>query len=203
MGQCTGNLLPDLAWAVPELQGAHLAPPSLCQAPTGLLFGLAAYEFGLGLALLSALVLISVLVILGGTDFKRRLLPNVVVGPAALVGFVLFLVGDPLRWWVYLVSALGLAVGLFAFTLAYPGGKGMGDVKMGGMLGTFLGPYAVLAVFFGALLGAIVGGALMDTGVIQRRSGLPFGVFLSISGVVVLFFGQEIWNGYLRLIGMA
>ncbi len=100
-------------------------------------------------------------------------------------------------------SALGVVVGLFALTLAYPGGMGMGDVKMGGMLGTFLGPYAVLAVFFGALLGAIVGGTLIATGVIQRRSALPFGVFLSISGVFVLFFGQEIWNGYLRLIGVA
>src|SRR4051812_17519342 len=145
---------------------------------TGLLFGLAAYKFGLSLALVSALVLISVLVVLAMTDLEHRLLPNVIVGPAAVVGFVLSVAGDPGRWWVYLVSAVGVAAGLFALVLAYPGGMGMGDVKMGGMLGAFLGLYAALAVFVGALVGAIIGGTLIATSRIQRQSALPFGVFL-------------------------
>jgi hypothetical protein len=42
--------------------------------------------------------------------------------------------------WLYLLSAMGVAVGLFALALAISGGMGMGDVKMGGMLGAFLGP---------------------------------------------------------------
>lgn len=173
----------------------------LVEALTGLLFALAAYEFGLSLALVSALVLIPVLVALAGIDLEHRLLPNVIVGPAALVGFLLSVVGDPGRWWVYLVSAAGIAVGLFTLALAYPGGMGMGDVKMGGMLGAFLGPYAALAVFLGALLGALVGGLLMATGKIRRRSALPFGVFLAIAGIFTLFLGQEIWSSYLRLFG--
>jgi len=165
------------------------------EALTGFLFGLAAYEFGLSLALVSALVLISVLLALGGIDLEQRLLPNVIVGPATGAGFALSVAGDPLRWWVYLVSVVGVAAGLFALALAYPGGMGMGDVKMGGMLGAFLGPYAALAVFLGALLGVVGGGVLMAVGKIQRRSALPFGVFLALAGVFVLFFGQEIWGG--------
>ncbi|MDX6380563.1 MAG: leader peptidase (prepilin peptidase) / N-methyltransferase [Rubrobacteraceae bacterium] len=168
---------------------------------TGLLFGLAAYEFGLSLALVSALVLISVLVVLAGTDLEHRLLPNVVVGPAAVVGFALSVAGDPGRWWVYLVSAVGVAAGLFALALAYPGGMGMGDVKMGGMLGAFLGLYAALAVFVGAVVGAIIGGILIATSRIQRQSALPFGVFLALGGGLTLFAGQEVWDWYLRLIG--
>jgi leader peptidase (prepilin peptidase)/N-methyltransferase len=175
----------------------------LVEALTGLLFGLAAYQFGLSLALVSALVLIAVLVALGGIDLEHRLLPNMIVGPAAVVGFVLSVVGDLSRWWVYLVSAVGVAVGLFALALAYPGGMGMGDVKMGGMLGAFLGPYAALAVFFGALLGALVGGLLMVTGRIQRRSPLPFGTFLAVAGVLTLFLGPGFWGWYLRLTGVA
>jgi leader peptidase (prepilin peptidase) / N-methyltransferase len=172
----------------------------LVEALTGLLFGLAAYEFGLSLELVSALVLIAVLVVLVGTDLEHRLLPNVVVGPAAVVGFTLSVVGDPGGWWVYLVSAVGIAIGLFALALAYPGGMGMGDVKMGGMLGTFLGPYAALAVFIGALMGALVGGALIFGGRIRRRDALPFGVFLAVASVFTLFLGQEVWGSYLRLI---
>lgn len=168
---------------------------------TGLLFALAAYEFGLSLTLVSALVLISVLIVLAGTDLEYRLLPNVIVVPATVAGFALSVAGDPGRWWVYLVSAVGVAAGLFALALAYPGGMGMGDVKMGGMLGAFLGLYAALAVFFGALVGAIVGGVLMASGKIQHRSALPFGVFLAFAGVFTLFVGQEVWDLYLRLIG--
>jgi leader peptidase (prepilin peptidase) / N-methyltransferase len=172
----------------------------LVEALTGALFAGAAYEFGLGLELLSALALILTLVALAGTDLEHRLLPNAIVGPAALVGFALSVLESPERWWVYLVSALAVAGVLFALALAYPGGMGMGDVKMGGMLGAFLGPYAALAVFLGALCGAITGGLLMAAGKIRRRHALPFGVFMALGGIIALFFGPELWGLYRNLL---
>jgi leader peptidase (prepilin peptidase)/N-methyltransferase len=172
----------------------------LVEALTGALFAGAAYEFGLSLELLSALGLIFTLVALAGTDLEHRLLPNVVVGPAALVGFALSVLESPERWWVYLVSALAMAGGLFALALAYPGGMGMGDVKMGGMLGAFLGPYAALAVFLGALCGAFTGGLLMAAGKMHRRHALPFGVFMALGGIVTLFVGPELWGLYRDLV---
>ena len=171
------------------------------EALTGILFAVAAYEFGLGYALLSALVLISVLISLAGTDLEHRLLPNAIVGPAALVGFALSVLASPERWWLYLLSAGAVAGGLLLLATLYPGGMGMGDVKMGGMLGAFLGPYAALAVFLGALCGALTGGLLMATGRMRRRSALPFGVFLAFGGLVSLYFGPETWKLYLDLIG--
>ena len=170
------------------------------EAITGALFAGAAYQFGLGLELLSALVLISALIALAGIDLEHRLLPNAIVGPAALAGFTLSVLGNPDRWWVYLLSALAVAGGLFALAIAYPGGMGMGDVKMGGMLGAFLGPYAALAVFLGALCGAVTGGVLMATGRMQRRQALPFGVFMALGGIVTLFVGPELWELYSSLI---
>lgn len=175
----------------------------LVEGVTGLLFGFAAYEFGLGLALAEALVLVSVLVTLAATDLERGLLPNAVVLPATLVGLAFSIALDPARWWVYVVSAAGVAAGLFALVLAYPRGMGMGDVKMGAMLGAFLGPYAALAVFVGALLGGLVGGVLIASGKMEPRTAMPFGVFLSVGGVLVLFFGQEAWGWYRGLFGLA
>ena len=169
------------------------------EAITGMLFAGAAYEFGLGLELLSVLVLIATLIALAGIDLEHRLLPNAIVGPAALAGFTLSVLESPERWWVYLVSALAVAGGLFALAVARPGGMGMGDVKMGGMLGAFLGPYAALAVFLGALCGAVLGGLLMATGKMQRRQALPFGVFMAIGGIVTLFVGPELWELYRKL----
>jgi leader peptidase (prepilin peptidase)/N-methyltransferase len=173
----------------------------LVEALTGILFAGAAYEFGLGLELVSALVLIMALIALAGIDLEHRLLPNAIVGPAALVGFALSVLGSPERWWVYPVSAILVAGGLFALALAYPGGMGMGDVKMGGMLGAFLGPYAGLAVFLGALCGAITGALLMTAGKMRRRQPLPFGVFMATGGIVTLFVGPGLWELYLDLVG--
>jgi len=172
----------------------------LVETLTGLLFALATYEFGLSLSLPWALVLISVLMALAGTDLEYRLLPNAIVVPWAAVGLLLSAVVDPAGWWIYPLSAVAVAAGLFALALAYPGGMGMGDVKMGGMLGAFLGPYAALAVFIGALVGAVIGGLLIVTGVIERGSALPFGVFLALAGIFTLFVGQDVWEWYLRLV---
>ena len=171
------------------------------EALTGILFAAAAYEFGLGYALLSALVLISVLIALAGTDLEHRLLPNAIVGPAALVGFALSVLASPQRWWLYLLSAGVVAGGLSLLAMIYPGGMGMGDVKMGGMLGAFLGPYAALAVFLGGLCRALTDGVLVAAGKMRRRSALPFGVFMALGGLASLFFGPEIWRFYLDLIG--
>jgi leader peptidase (prepilin peptidase)/N-methyltransferase len=167
---------------------------------TGLLFGAAAYEFGVSLALLPALVLIPVLVVLAVIDLEHRLLPNVIVGPAALAGLVLSILANPAGWWIYPVSALAVAGALLVLALAIPGGMGMGDVKMGGMLGAFLGPYAALAVFLGAVIGAVSGGALMVAGKAQRRSHLPFGLFMAMGGIISVFVGPQLWSLYLSLV---
>jgi leader peptidase (prepilin peptidase)/N-methyltransferase len=170
------------------------------EATTGLLFGAAAYEFGVSLSLLSALVLISSLIPLAVIDLEHRLLPNVIVGPATLLGLVLSILADPAGWWTYPLSALAVAGALLGLALIYPSGMGMGDVKMGGMLGAFLGPYAALAVFLGALLGAISGGLLMAAGKMQRRSALPFGLFMALGGVISLFVGPKLWHLYTDLL---
>lgn len=173
----------------------------LVEASTGALYGAAFYKFGLSLEFVAALVLISALIVLAGTDWEYRLLPNVILAPVAVIGLVLSVLADPSRWWLYPLSAILMAGFLLALALVYSGGMGMGDVKMGGMLGVFLGPYAALAVFLGAFCGALSGGLLMLAGRMGRRSALPFGVFMSAGGIFVLFFGSGIWQSYLRFVG--
>ncbi|MCA3749075.1 MAG: prepilin peptidase [Rubrobacter sp.] len=172
----------------------------LVEGLTGALFAAAALEFGPGLRLVAALALLAALVVLAATDLEHRLLPNAVVLPAAAAGLLLSAAADPGRWWVYPLSALGVAGGLLALALARPGGMGMGDVKMGGMLGAFLGPYAFLAVFLGAFAGALTSGALMILGKAGRQTRLPFGTFMALGGVAALFFGPELWGLYLGLL---
>jgi len=173
------------------------------EALTALLFALCVLEFGLSLRLVWALVLVGALVALAGTDLSSRLLPNAIVFPAAVAGVALSAALEPPLWWVYVLSALAVALALFALALAYPQGMGMGEVKMGGMLGAFLGPYAALAVFFGALIGTVLWVILVSARRIGARAALPFGTFLAAGGLFVMFLGPEVWGAYLRLFGGA
>ena len=170
------------------------------EAATGLLFGAAAYGFGVSLALLQALVFISSLIALAVIDLEHRLLPNAIVGPAALAGLALSILADPADWWTYPLSAAAVAGALLLLVFIHPSGMGMGDIKMAGMLGAFLGPYAALAVFLGALFGAVAGGLLMASGKVGRRSALPFGSFMALGALVSLFAGPGIWSLYANLV---
>ena len=145
-------------------------------------------------------VFVGVLVALAVSDVRRLLLPNVLVLPAGAAGLLLSVLVDPARWWAYPVSAAGVFVALFALRAAYPGGMGMGDVKMGGMMGTFMGPHVFLAVFAAAVLGASLGGALVGAGVIGRRTPLPFGAFMAAGGLLTLFFGDLVLAWYFDLL---
>lgn len=175
----------------------------LVEGLTGVLFGAAAIRFeGAGQLALS-LVLIAALIALAVTDLEHRLLPNAIVGPAAVAGLVLSFWGGSAAWWAYPLAALAVAGFLFGLATVYPGGMGMGDVKMGGMLGMFLGPYAAMAVFAGALSGILAYAALVVAGRLERGSALPFGTFMALGGLVALFAGPQLWGLYLGLIGAA
>ncbi|WP_047866309.1 prepilin peptidase [Rubrobacter aplysinae] len=182
--------------------GAGISPRyPLVELATAVLFAAAAYLLGPSVELATALILVCALVALAVTDLEHQLLPNVIVVPALLAGLVLSAVANPAGWWTYPVVAAGMGGFLLALALVYPGGMGMGDVKMGAMLGAFLGGYAALAVFLAALAGAVVSGVLMATGRAGRRTRILFGFFMALGGLATLFAGPGLWGGYLRLLG--
>lgn len=80
---------------------------------------------------------------------------------------------------------------------------GFGDVKLVILLGFIFG-YAHMGILLllAFWLGMIISLALLASGKAKMTSKLPFGTFLSVSAVVVLFFGQDLLNLYLRLIGV-
>jgi leader peptidase (prepilin peptidase)/N-methyltransferase len=82
-------------------------------------------------------------------------------------------------------------------------GMGLGDVNMLAMIGAFLGWQGVLTTLvLAAVMGAITGLLLMAFATLEWRSKLPFGVFLAIGGLVSLFFGSELIELYVGLLGI-
>lgn len=92
-----------------------------------------------------------------------------------------------------------LAAGFFGAMWLVSKGRwmGLGDVKFAGLMGLILGfPNIVVALFFAFILGSLVGIGLLITGKKQLSSKLPFGTFLSLATVIVLFWGTSIWQWY-------
>jgi leader peptidase (prepilin peptidase)/N-methyltransferase len=81
---------------------------------------------------------------------------------------------------------------------------GMGDVKLAGVLGLFLGASVAPALFIGFAAGALVGIAIVIVrGASARKQGVPFGPFLALGGIVALLYGPAIIDWYGRLSGLS
>src|ERR1035437_4656813 len=160
----------------------------------------AAAQASLAAAVLRA-VLVFVLVPCSVIDLERRIIPNRITGSGALVAIALGLALDPggepqrLLW-------AGLAGGfLLIAALARPTGMGMGDVKLLGTMGLFLGRPVIIALLV-ALLGSVVAGVAIASSVgvrSARKTGLPFGPYLTAGGIVAALVGAQIIHAYLNL----
>jgi leader peptidase (prepilin peptidase)/N-methyltransferase len=157
---------------------------------------------GLSLELACELGFVVAMVALVFIDYDHRVLPNVITLPGTVVGL---LVAYP-RVTITLTEALlGAALGagllyLVAevyFRIRNIEGLGMGDVKMMGMVGAFLGWKGVLlTLFMGSFVGSIIGLGLMAARGKDLKTALPFGTFLGIAAIVTVYVGPFLMDWY-------
>jgi len=152
------------------------------------------HDIVLGLALVAVLVPVALI------DFDHRIIPNKITLPAAIAAVAIGLITRPSGVPEQLIAGAAAGGFLLLFALAYPRGMGMGDVKLAGVLGLFLGRSVVVAVFGGVLAAAVVGVVVMGrVGVGEgRKTALPLGPFLALGGVLALFAGPSIVHWYLH-----
>ena len=171
----------------------------LIELATGLLVAASLLFFGLNATALVAVVFCVALVAISATDFEHRIIPNRVVLPAAAIVLAGRTVIDPSPEWA--IAAVAAAGFLLVALLAYPGGMGMGDVKLALLLGAALGrtvPVALLLAMLAALVPAVA--LLARHGSAARKMAIPFGPFLALGGIVALFWGEAILDAYLGLL---
>ena len=88
--------------------------------------------------------------------------------------------------------------------LAYPAGMGMGDVKLAGVMGLYLGLSVIPALFIAFLAGTVVGLVIMAReGTGARKKGVPFGPFLALGGIVAVLAGPELIDLYENAVSRA
>jgi len=98
---------------------------------------------------------------------------------------------------VLLSVTIATIISVLLAALAYPGGMGMGDVKLAGVMGLYLGLSVVPALFIAFLAGTAVGVArIAREGGGARKSGVPFAPFLALGGLVALLAGPELIDLY-------
>jgi leader peptidase (prepilin peptidase) / N-methyltransferase len=139
------------------------------------------------------------LVTISAIDISHRIVPNVIVLPAAAIVLVVMTALEPSAEWA--LGAFGAALFLFLAALAYPKGMGMGDVKLALLLGAMSGRTAPVALMVG-MLAAVVPSVvlLVRHGSAARKMAIPFAPFLALGGIVALFFGDELLDAYLTLL---
>ncbi len=98
---------------------------------------------------------------------------------------------------------MAVILGLFFYLLiVLTKGKGMGggDLKLGVFLGLAFGfPYSLVVLMLSFLLGSVAGLFLIFAGRKKFGQTLPFGPFMSLAGLIVIFWGSEILSWYLNL----
>lgn len=191
--------------------GAAISPRYVAvEVGTAVLFGLVAWWTGPAWHLPAYLYLAGIGVALAAIDLDVRRLPDAIVLPSYPVAAALLLAASALEGdggsAVRALAGAGAMLALYVtLVLVHPGGMGLGDVKLSGVLGAYLGwaGWAELAVgsFLGFLLGGVVGGALLVVGRAGRRTRLPFGPFMLAGAGLGLAVGEPVAAGYLALLG--
>ncbi len=137
----------------------------------------------------AAAVFCLALAIVTAADLDYRLIPNRVVLPASVVVLALMTTADPSPEWA--LCALAAGGGLFIVAFIYPAGMGMGDVKLAFLMGAALGRSVLPALMLAMLLAVIPAIALLIRhGRAGRTMGIPFGPFLALGSIVLLFAGS-------------
>ena len=174
----------------------------LIELITGCLFVFALYQIGFQIELLIALTFISLLIIIVVSDLAYMLIPDRIL----LFFLPIFIIErfyiplDP--WWNSIVGAIGAFLVLFFIAIVSNGGMGGGDIKLFGVLGFVLGWKLILITFMIAcFIGTVFGLASMKAGKVKKRNPIPFGPFIAIGGLISYFYGNELINWYLSILG--
>jgi leader peptidase (prepilin peptidase)/N-methyltransferase len=151
-----------------------------------------------GIAL--SVVLILLVVPAAVIDLEHRIIPNRLTALGAVLAIVLGTALDPAGEPGRLIAGAAAGGFLLLAALAYPGGMGMGDVKLAAVMGLLLGsavaPAILVALLSGVLVGAVV---IARKGAGEgRKTAIPFGPFLALGAIVAVYAGQPLVQFYVN-----
>ena len=176
----------------------------LVELMTGILAIAILFMFGLTLEGFVYFIFISSLLVITFIDIDHKIIPDIISLPGIPIGLAASFVLPDIT---FKSSLIGLLVGggsllLVAWTysfITHKEGMGGGDIKLLGMIGTFIGWKGVIFTIFAAsLAGTLVGIIVMLLKGKNLKFAIPFGPFLSIGAMSYVFFGEKVMFWYLH-----
>jgi leader peptidase (prepilin peptidase)/N-methyltransferase len=180
--------------------------------------------FGLTFTAARVAMLVTILFGIAVTDAKSYLIPDgfTVFGLiwVLVTAFIALFVGDSGPFVGAYEAIIGACVGAGAIAIAGWIGEvtlkkeamGFGDVTLMAVVGGAVGPNrALMTIFIGALLGAVVFlGVVYPIVWMRARASktefspplIPFGVFLAPAAIIALFWGELFITSYTRIAGL-
>jgi leader peptidase (prepilin peptidase)/N-methyltransferase len=170
----------------------------LVEAATAVLCALVVVAKGVEWEALLGIVFVLLLVPIALIDLDTRLIPNKLTGPGSLAAVAIVAVFATDRLPEHLIAAAAAGGFLLVAAIVQPRGMGMGDVKLAGMMGLFLGRAVAPAILIALLAGSLVGGLIVARlGAREgRKTAIAFGPYLAFGGLVGLFAGDAIVDWY-------
>jgi leader peptidase (prepilin peptidase)/N-methyltransferase len=157
-----------------------------------------AHTSAAGMALSVTLILIVVPAAV--IDLEHRIIPNRITLLGAVLALVLGTALDPSGEPGRLIAGAAAGGLLLLAALAYPGGMGMGDVKLAAVMGLLLGSAVAPAILIALLSGVLVGAVVIARkgAVAGRKTAIPFGPFLALGAIAAVYAGQPLVQFYVN-----
>jgi leader peptidase (prepilin peptidase)/N-methyltransferase len=185
----------------------------LVELMTAGLAALCAWRFGVGLEAVMAIIMTLALVPVAMIDADTQLIPDSIVLPLMWVGLAMSLFAPVAGAETLFVAPGDAIIGAMAGYLSLwsiywlfklvtgKEGMGYGDFKLLAALGAWLGWQQLpLIILMSAVVGAIVGIALMAFRKHERSVPIPFGPYLAAAGWITMLWGDTIKTAYLDTI---
>lgn len=206
--------IPVLSYLLLEAQCGHCNESISVRYPlvemlTAALAALCAWHFGFGWEALMAIGLTCALVAISLIDVDHQIIPDSIVLPLMWVGLIMSLFHPLAGAETLFVSPRDAIIGALAGYLSLwsvyqlfklvtgKEGMGYGDFKLLAALGAWLGWQTLhIIILMSAVVGAVVGIAMILLRGRDRQLPIPFGPYLAAAGWITMLYGESISKAY-------
>lgn len=167
---------------------------------TGFLFAYSFYRFGWSHFTILGILLTSLIIPITVSDITYHKIPNKILF-FFIPLFLIYRFIYPLSpWWESLLGILIPFLLVLFIIILSKGGMGMGDLKYFMLFGFVFGVRSFFLLFFlSTLYGVIYGVIKMRLDGTGGKTRIPFGPFIGLAALTVLFFGPQIAQWYFNL----
>ncbi len=173
---------------------------------TGCVSLLIAWQFGVSIQTVAALILSWCLIAASGIDIEHKLLPDTIILPLLWLGILLSFFNVFVDLEASVIGAMAGYMSLWSVFMVFKlvtgkEGMGYGDFKLLAVLGAWTGWKMIFVIILtSSVVGAVVGISMILLKVNQRETQIPFGPYLAAAGWGALLWGSEMSSFYFSII---